>query len=64
MLHLLHWSGRPDPNWQQTQLSQSFGELGFQSLALHCSAAFIASLASSGFGSANNIHMLQYSGSP
>ena len=49
----------PDPNWQQAQLSQSFGGLGFRSLALHCSAAFIASLASSGFGSANNIHMLQ-----
>ncbi|KAL5488731.1 hypothetical protein EMCRGX_G017716 [Ephydatia muelleri] len=49
----------PDPNWQQAQLSQSFGGLGFQSLALHCSAAFIASLASSGFGSADNIHMLQ-----
>ena len=49
----------PDPNWQQAQLSQSFGGLGFRSLALHCSAAFIASLASSGFGSADNIHMLQ-----
>ena len=49
----------PDPNWQQVQLSQSFGGLGFRSLALHCSAAFIASLASSGFGSADNIHMLQ-----
>ena len=48
-----------DPNWQQAQLSQSFGGLGFRSLALHCSAAFIASLASSGFGSADNIHMLQ-----
>ena len=51
----------PDPNWKQAQLSQSFGGLGFRSLALHCSAAFIASLASSGFhfGSADNIHMLQ-----
>ena len=49
----------PDPNWQQAQLSQSFGGLGFRSLALHCSAAFIASLASSGFGSTDNIHMLQ-----
>ena len=48
----------PDPNWQQAQLSQSFGGLGFRSLALHCSAAFIASLASSGFGNADNIHML------
>ena len=36
----------PDPNWQQAQLSQSFGGLGFRSLAVHCSAAFIASLAS------------------
>ena len=49
----------PDPNWQQAQLSQSFGGLGFRSLALHCSAVFIASLASSGFGGAENIHMLQ-----
>ena len=49
----------PDPNWQQAQLSQSFGGLGFRFLALHCSAAFIASLASSGFGSADNIHILQ-----
>ena len=49
----------PHPNWQQAQLRQSFGGLGFRSLALHCSAAFIASLASSGFGSADNIHMLQ-----
>ena len=49
----------PDPNWQQAQLSQSFGGLGFRSLALHCSAAFMASLASSGFGSADHIHMLQ-----
>ena len=49
----------PDPNWQQAQLSQSFSGLGFRSLALHCSAVFIASLASSGFGSAENIHMLQ-----
>eukprot|EP00731_Ephydatia_muelleri_P031244 Em0022g758a len=60
---LLHMCGSyldvPDPNWQQAQLSQSFGGLGFRSLALHCSAAFIASLASSGFGSADNIHMLQ-----
>ena len=45
--------------WQQAQLSQSFGGLGFRSLALHCSAAFIPSLASSGFGSADNMHMLQ-----
>ena len=49
----------PDPNWQQAQLSQSFGGLGFRSLALHCFAAFIASFASSGFDSPDNVHMLQ-----
>ena len=49
----------PDPNWQQAQLRQSFGGLGFLSLAVHCSAAFIASLASSGCGSPDNVQMLQ-----
>ncbi|KAL5475886.1 hypothetical protein EMCRGX_G025763 [Ephydatia muelleri] len=49
----------PDPSWQQAQLSPSLGWLGFRSLALHSSAAFIASFASSGFCSPDNIHMLQ-----
>ena len=49
----------PDPSWQQAQLSPSLGGLGFRSLALHSSAAFIASFASSGFCSPDNIHMLQ-----
>ena len=49
----------PDPSWQQAQLSPSLGGLGFCSLALHSSVAFIASFASSGFCSPDNIHMLQ-----
>ena len=49
----------PDSNWQQVQLIQSFGELGFFSLALHSSAAFISSCASSGLCRNNNIHILQ-----
>ncbi|KAL5483977.1 hypothetical protein EMCRGX_G020399 [Ephydatia muelleri] len=49
----------PDLSWQQAQLSPSLGGLGFRSLALHSSAAFIASFASSGFCSPDNIHMLQ-----
>ena len=49
----------PDLSWQQAQLSPSLGGLGFRSLALHSSAAFIASFASSGFCSLDNIHMLQ-----
>ena len=48
----------PDPSWQQAQLSPSLGWLGFRSLGLHSSAAFIASFASSGF-CPDNIHMLQ-----
>ncbi|KAL5505899.1 hypothetical protein EMCRGX_G007440 [Ephydatia muelleri] len=48
----------PDPSWQQAQLSPSLGGLGFRSLGLHSSAAFIASFASSGF-CPDNIHMLQ-----
>ena len=59
MLHLLHCSRCPDLSWQQAQLSPSLGGLGFRSLALHSSAAFIASFASSGFCSPDNIHMLQ-----
>ena len=48
-----------DPSWQQAQLSPSLDGLGFCSLALHSSVAFIASFASSGFCSPDNIHMLQ-----
>ncbi|KAL5509138.1 hypothetical protein EMCRGX_G004448 [Ephydatia muelleri] len=49
----------PDLSWQQAQPSPSLGGLGFRSLALHSSAAFIASFASSGFCSPDKIHMLQ-----
>ena len=49
----------PDDHWQQAQLSPSFGGLGFRSLSHHSYAAFISSLwSSSGFGSANNRHLL------
>ncbi|KAL5474377.1 hypothetical protein EMCRGX_G026317 [Ephydatia muelleri] len=44
---------------EQAQLSPSLGGFGFGSLALHSSAAFIASFASSGFCSSENIRMLQ-----
>ena len=37
--------------WQQAQLSLSRGGLGLRSLVHHSSAAFIASVCSSGFGS-------------
>ena len=47
----------PDAHWQQAQLSQSFGGLGLRSLSLHRCAAFISSLASSGYGSDANIHL-------
>ena len=48
----------PDGHWQRAQLSLSFGGLGFPSLSYHSCAAFISSLCSSGFGSANNRHLL------
>ena len=48
----------PDDHWQQAQLSLSFGGLGFCSLSHHSYAEFISSLCSSGFGSANNRHLL------
>ena len=49
----------PDSHWQQAQLSPGFGGLGFCSLALHSSAAFISSLAFSELCSPDDIHMLQ-----
>ena len=45
----------PDSHWQQAQLSPGFGGLGFCSLALHSSAAFISSLASSELCSPDDI---------
>ena len=47
----------PDDHWKHAQLSLSFGGHGFHSLSYHSCAAFISSL-SSGFGSANNSHLL------
>ena len=49
----------PDSHWQQAQLSPRFGGLGFHFLALHSSAAFISSLASSELCSSDDIHMHQ-----
>ena len=49
----------PDSNWSQTQLSPSMGGLGLHSLSGHSLAAFIFSLAASGFGSPDNIHLQQ-----
>eukprot|EP00731_Ephydatia_muelleri_P011531 Em0006g425a len=43
----------------QAQLGLKFGGLGLRSVSLHAAAAFIASLASSGFGSADYIHLQQ-----
>ena len=40
----------PDSNWDQAQLSLSFGGLGLRSLARHSPAAFISSLAASDQG--------------
>ena len=39
----------------QAQLRLRFGDLGLRSVSLHAAAAFIASLSSSGFGSADSI---------
>ena len=47
----------PDSNWDQAQLSLSFGGLGLRSLARHSPAAFISSLAASGCASPGNIHL-------
>ena len=49
----------PNSHRQQAQLSPRFGDLGFRSLALHSSAAFISSLASSELCSPDDIHMHQ-----
>ena len=46
-----------DPSWLQAQLSTGFGGLGLRSLSHHSCAAFIASLAASGYSSAENLHL-------
>ncbi|KAL5502936.1 hypothetical protein EMCRGX_G009797 [Ephydatia muelleri] len=49
----------PDPNWTQAQLSPSMGGFGLRSLSGHSPAAFISSLAASGFGNLDNVHLQQ-----
>ena len=49
----------PNGAWCQAQLGLKFGGLGLRSASLHAAAAFIASLSSSGFGSADCIHLQQ-----
>ena len=49
----------PDSNWSQAQLSPNMGGLGLHLLSGHSPAAFISSLAASGFGSPDNIHLQQ-----
>ena len=48
-----------DPNWTQAQLSPSMGGFGLRSLSGHSPAAFISSLAASGFGNLDNVHLQQ-----
>ena len=49
-----------DSAWKQAQLGLRFGGLGLCSLSCHAaSAAFIASLSSSGLGLSNNHHLQQ-----
>ena len=49
----------PDPNWTEAQLSPSMGGFGLCSLSGHSPAAFISSLAASGFGNLDNVHLQQ-----
>eukprot|EP00731_Ephydatia_muelleri_P006931 Em0003g1179a len=49
----------PNPNWTQAQLSPSMGGFGLCSLSGHSPAAFISSLAASGFGNLDNVHLQQ-----
>ena len=42
--------------WMQAQLSLGFGGFGLRSLSHHSCAAFVASLSSSGYASADNQH--------
>eukprot|EP00731_Ephydatia_muelleri_P026462 Em0018g562a len=49
----------PNGAWRQAQLGLKFGGLGLCSVSLHAAAAFITSLPSSGFGSADSIHLQQ-----
>ena len=48
-----------DSTWQQVQLSLCYGGLGLRSLSYHSSAAFIASVCSSGFGDRDNQYLVQ-----
>ena len=49
----------PNRAWCQAQLGLKFGGLGLRSVSFHAAAAFIASLSSSGYGSADYIHLQQ-----
>ena len=49
----------PNGAWCQGQLGLKFSGLGLRSVSLHAAAAFIASLSSSSFGSADYIHLQQ-----
>ena len=49
----------PNGAWCQAQLGLKFSGLGRRSVSIHAAAAFIASLSSSGFGSADYIHLQQ-----
>ena len=48
-----------DSTWQQAQLSLRYGGLGLRSLSHHSSAAFIASVCSSGIGDRDNQYLVQ-----
>ena len=48
-----------DFTWQQVQLSLCYGGLGLRPLSHHSSAAFIASVCSSGFGDRDNQYLVQ-----
>ena len=47
-----------DSTWQQVQLSLRYGGLGLRSLSHHSSAAFIASVCSSGFGDRDDQYLI------
>ena len=48
-----------DSTWQQVQLSLRYSGLGLRSLSYNSSAAFIASVCSSGFGDKDNQYLVQ-----
>ena len=47
-----------DSTWQQVQLSLRYGGFGLRSLSHHSSAAYIASVCSSGFGDRDNVQAI------